>query len=138
MQLLLEQAIDHFENGLGSLCLQFTNFNHLWLVMKAYGHFIALFLFISSQLACLTIIFNSKQIRWENRLRFDNGNVAKISVDGTDYKIRNPTKFWKGWYSHKFNGPGLRYEVGIAIQSGDIVWVHGPFPPGRFPDLTIF
>lgn len=59
-------------------------------------------------------------------------------MDGTDFKIRQPTKFWKGWYSHKFNSAGLRYEVGIAIQSGDIVWVSGPFPPGKFPDLKIF
>ena len=79
-----------------------------------------------------------KQIRWENRLRFDNGSVCKISVDGTDFKIRTPKPFWKGWFSFKFKKAGLRYEVALAIQSGEIVWANGPFPAGRFPDITIF
>jgi hypothetical protein len=48
------------------------------------------------------------------------------------------TPFWKGWYSHKFKGPGLRYEVCLGIRSGDIVWVHGPFPCGKWPDVKIF
>jgi len=42
-----------------------------------------------------------------------------------------------GWFSHKFNGPGLRYEVGLCIQTGDCVWIHGPFPCGTWPDLRI-
>lgn len=46
--------------------------------------------------------------------------------------------FWTGWYSHKFKGPGLRYEVGVAIQSDNIVWINGPYPPGRYPDIKIF
>lgn len=41
------------------------------------------------------------------------------------------------WYSHKFNGPGMRYEVGICIATGWIVWIHGPFPCGAWPDLRI-
>lgn len=32
----------------------------------------------------------------------------------------------------------MRYEVGLAIQSGDIVWLNGPFPAGKFADITIF
>jgi hypothetical protein len=42
------------------------------------------------------------------------------------------------WFSHKFNGPGLRYELAVCIQTGQIVSVSGPFPPGQFTDLTIF
>ena len=34
-----------------------------------------------------------------------------------------PTEFDPKWWSHKFNGPGLRYEIGISIRSGDIAWV---------------
>lgn len=45
--------------------------------------------------------------------------------------------FDKRWYSHKFKGPGLRYEVGICIQTGEIVWVNGPFSCGSWPDLRI-
>jgi len=41
------------------------------------------------------------------------------------------------WWSHKFNGPGLRYEIGICIQTGWIVWVNGPYSAGQWPDLRI-
>ena len=71
-------------------------------------------------------------------MRFDNGSICKVSVDGTDFRICSPKPFWKGWFSFKFNKPGLRYEVGLGIQSGDIVWIHGPFPAGKFADITIF
>ena len=46
--------------------------------------------------------------------------------------------FSKGWYSHKYNGPGLWYEVAVSIRGGDIVWVNGPFQPGRWNDFSIF
>ena len=42
------------------------------------------------------------------------------------------------WYSHKFNGPGLRYEVAISIQVGDIVWKNGPSPSRSWPNIKIF
>lgn len=60
------------------------------------------------------------------------------SVDGTDFRIREPYPFDKKWYSHKFKGPGLRYELGVSVSTGRIVWAHGPFPCGSFSDLTIF
>ena len=44
----------------------------------------------------------------------------------------------KLFYSHKFKGPGLRYEVALSIQTGDIVWINGPFPAGAWPDINIF
>ena len=31
----------------------------------------------------------------------------------------------------------MRYEVGICIATGWIVWFHGPFPCGWWPDLAI-
>jgi hypothetical protein len=67
----------------------------------------------------------------------DNGSRCKISVDGTDCPIREPIPFSSRWYSHKFKGPGLRYEVAVCIQTGWIVWKNGPYPCGPFPDLTI-
>ena len=51
-------------------------------------------------------------------------------MDGNDFFIQEPTTFSKSWYSHKFRGAGLRYEVGIAIQTGDIVWTNSQFWPG--------
>ena len=85
-------------------------------------------------------IFNLhwRVILWENRLRGDVGNTCKISVDGTDFRILNRTPFWKGWFSFKFKTAGLRYEVGVNIMTGDIVWIEGPHPAGKMPDITIF
>eukprot|EP00171_Calliarthron_tuberculosum_P006568 IDg6568t1 len=65
-------------------------------------------------------------------------NVCRVSVDGTDFRICEPTPFCPSWYSHKFKGPGLRYEVALAIETGEIVWVHGPFQAGAFNDVAIF
>jgi hypothetical protein len=66
-----------------------------------------------------------------------NGSVCRVSLDGTDFRIFEPTPFSEKWFSQKFNGPGLRYEIGICIQTGWIVWVNGPYPPGDWPDLAI-
>jgi hypothetical protein len=67
----------------------------------------------------------------------DNGSTCKISLDGTDCQIREPTEFSSRWYSHKFRAAGLRYKIGIAIQTGWVVWKNGPFPCGSFPDIKI-
>jgi hypothetical protein len=48
-----------------------------------------------------------------------------------------PTPFDPKWYSHKFHGPGLRYEIGLCIRTGDIVWASGGYPCGQWPDLRI-
>lgn len=61
-----------------------------------------------------------------------------VTVDGTDFRICEPSPFSPKWYSHKFKGPGLRYEVAISINGGDIVHVYGPFPCGAYPDISIF
>ena len=59
-----------------------------------------------------------------------------MSVDGTDFRIaeHGPT-----FSSHKFAmKSGLKYEVTICILTGDIVWLNGPFPCGRWNDNKIF
>ena len=48
-------------------------------------------------------------------------------MDGTDFRIKEPHPFHKSWYSDKFNGPAVKYEVGVCIQTGWIVWLLGPF-----------
>jgi len=78
------------------------------------------------------------QIRWSNRLRNDRGKTCKVTIDGTDFRICEQHPFNKRWYSHKFRGPGVRYEVAVCIQTGDIVWINGPYPCGRWPDIKIF
>lgn len=61
-----------------------------------------------------------------------------MTVDGTDCPIQEPQPFSRDWYSEKFHGAGLRYELGVCIQSGDICWMNGPFKCGKWPDLKIF
>jgi len=61
-----------------------------------------------------------------------------MTIDGTDCPIVEPIPFCKSWWTKKFNGAGLRYEVGVCIQTGDIVWINGPFRCGAWPDIRIF
>ena len=56
------------------------------------------------------------QIKWENRL--DERMVGHhyfTSLDGTDFHIQEPSVFDPMWYSHKFEGPGVCYDVGILL-----------------------
>ena len=66
----------------------------------------------------------------------DNGSICKVTVDGTDFCTFEQTPFDPIWRSHKFNGPGVQYEIAICIQTGWIVWINGPFPCG-IPDRNI-
>lgn len=80
------------------------------------------------------------KINWDSR-RSERLNLplkVHVSVDGTDCKIEEPSHFDSKWYSHKFNGPGVRYEIGLSILSGDLMWVNGPFCCGKYPDIRIF
>ena len=65
------------------------------------------------------------QIDWENRLKGDIGRDCLISVDGTDFRIQQQKGSYKYWFGYKFKAPGFRYEVGISIMCGDIVWMNG-------------
>ena len=78
------------------------------------------------------------QINWENRKQGDIGNDCLTSVDGTDCLIPRVKGQGKAFHSHKFDGPGLRYEIAVCILTGWIVWVMGPFPCGDWPDISIF
>ena len=68
-------------------------------------------------------------IDFANRFKdWDGRTQCLISLDGTDVKCNEPVPRGSIWWSHKFNSAGLRYEVGICIKTGDIVWFKGPFP----------
>lgn len=60
-----------------------------------------------------------------------------VSIDGTDCPVFEPWPFDSKMYSHKINGSGLKYEVAVAISTGFIVWINGPFKGGK-PDQEIF
>ena len=64
-----------------------------------------------------------------------------MSIDGTDFKIEQKGAAKKGnaFGSHKYAGKSaLRYELGIDILAGNLVWVGGPYPAGAWPDIKIF
>ena len=74
-----------------------------------------------------------------NRYINQNGSECLLSVDCLDLLILEPGPGSDPvWFSHKFNGPALRYELGICIQTGWLCWVNGPKPAGEFNDLSIF
>ena len=59
-----------------------------------------------------------------------------MSIDCVDCRIKQkgPT-----FSSHKFKKKSaLRYEVAVAIISGEIAWINGPYPAGQYNNLIIF
>ncbi|KAG9404512.1 hypothetical protein AC1031_004720 [Aphanomyces cochlioides] len=77
-------------------------------------------------------------IHWGNRfVNASPGATMFVSLDGTDFRILEPTPFDAKWFSHKFKGAGLRYEIGLCIHTGHIVWAHGGLPCGEWPDLRL-
>ena len=66
--------------------------------------------------------------------------MAKVMVDRANFHLPlyRGNKNFRKYKSHKFKAPALIYEVGIAIQSGDIFYICGPFPAGRWNDINIF
>jgi len=54
-----------------------------------------------------------------------------MTIDGTDFRIQQKGVAKKG-------KSALRYELGIDILKGNLVWVEGPYPAGAWPDIKIF
>ena len=78
------------------------------------------------------------QINLNDRLLGETFPNVYMSVDGTDCPVQEPSIFDRRMYSHKFKSAGLRYEVGIGVDFGNIVWVNGSYKCGEFNDLKIF
>jgi len=78
------------------------------------------------------------QIEWENRNKDDVGNECRTTLDSFDSPIDEPSPFWKGWFSKKHGGAGLRYEVCVSLRGGDIVWFSGPWACGANAEITTF
>lgn len=62
------------------------------------------------------------------------GNQALVTIDGTDMPVES--MFDPKFCSHKFKSNGLKFEVGVCIETGDIVWINVPFRCGM-GDITI-
>lgn len=77
-------------------------------------------------------------INLQNRFAgWDGKTQCLMSVDGTDCPVNEPWPFDGVWFSEKFNGPAIKYEVGVCIKTGFIVWINGPFEASK-NDGTIF
>ena len=72
---------------------------------------------------------------WSERKLQDKGNDCLISVDGTDFRV---PESGKKFFSFKFRKSGLRYEVGLCILTGVIVWINGHYKAGSWKDISIF
>jgi hypothetical protein len=60
-----------------------------------------------------------------------------ITIDCSDNVVLETWPFDNSMWSHKINGPALKYEVATSIFTGYIVHWNGPFKPS-VPDVTIF
>ena len=60
-----------------------------------------------------------------------------VSLDATDCPIEEPAPFDAKWFSHKLHHAGVKYEIGLNIRTGNIVWVFGGVPCGEYSDLKL-
>ena len=58
-----------------------------------------------------------------------------MSVDAREFSINKPRRLEESWYSHKFHGPGVRYDVALSIEIPKIVWANGRWPWGACGSL---
>ncbi len=77
------------------------------------------------------------QIVFESRLgAHDVLNDCTMTVDGTDFRIPQKGAATKG--NAFASKSALRYELGVDILTGNLVWIQGPYPAGKYTDITIF
>jgi hypothetical protein len=58
-----------------------------------------------------------------------------------DFRISQKGIMEKGnaFTSHKYAGKSaLRYELGVDILAGNLVWIQGPYPAGKYTNIKIF
>jgi len=78
----------------------------------------------------LQIVFETRKV---NRSRH---NDCLLTVDGVDCRV---PQHGPDFASHKFAmKSGVRYECAVDILKGHFSWLNGPFPCGKWPDITIF
>jgi hypothetical protein len=64
-----------------------------------------------------------------------------MTIDGTDFCIHQKGVPKKGnlFGSHKYAGESpLRYELGVDILAGNLVWVEGPYTADASNDVNFF
>ena len=81
------------------------------------------------------------EIDFDSRKEGGSWNDCLMSIDGTDFRILQKGAMARGnkFASHKYGGKSaLRYELGLDILEGNLVWIEGPYAAGKYPDVTIF
>ena len=82
------------------------------------------------------------QIVFESRLgTHDMLNDCTMTVDRTDFSIPQKGAATKGnaFASHKYAGKSaLRYKLGVDILAGNLVWIQGPYPAGKYTNIKFF
>ena len=61
-----------------------------------------------------------------------------LTGDCADFHIDEPSPWNSKWYSEKFNGPGVKYLVAIAIYSNNICFADGPRYAGSGDESTFY
>jgi hypothetical protein len=64
-----------------------------------------------------------------------------MTIDRTDFRIlqKGIAKKGNAFASHKYAGKSaLRYELGVDILAGNLIWIQGPYPAGKYTDNKIF
>jgi hypothetical protein len=66
-----------------------------------------------------------KKVVWGG---WEDDEIFIGSVDGVNCRIQEVRKDpGSKWFDYKSNGAGVGYELGIAIRSGNLIWIQGPF-----------
>jgi hypothetical protein len=64
-----------------------------------------------------------------------------MTINGTGFRIpqKGIAKKGNALASHKYAGKStLRYKLGVDILAGNLVWIQGPYPSGKYTDIKIF
>jgi hypothetical protein len=67
-------------------------------------------------------------------------NDCLMTVNGTNFRVPQKGMGTKGnaFTSHKYVGKSaLCYELGMSILGGDLVWIQGLYPAGKYTDIKI-
>lgn len=66
----------------------------------------------------------------------ESPEIIWLIIDCTDCPIEEPQPWTSKWYSHKFEGPAIKYEIATSF-AGDVAWGSEPYRGGK-GDREIF
>ncbi len=78
---------------------------------------------------------------FDSRKEGGSWNDCLMSIDSTNFHILQKGAMARGnkFASHKYGGKSaLRYELGLDIFRGNLIWIEGPYAAGKYPDIAIF